>query len=250
MWGFASSPLVAHSLVVVYAGGPGDKGVMAFDAATGAPRWSKPCGPESYSSPQLSAVLGEETLLMLTNHGVLLLDPATGNVKLNYEWKFQGYRALQPTVIGGDQILLPTPMSEGTRAIRLSKDGGQFAATELWTTKQMKPDFTELIVYSGHLYGIDGSMLSCIDLQTGQRLWKDGRYGKGQALLLEASGLLLIAAENGRVALVKADPAAHVELASFEAIKGKTWTHPVVVGNKLLVRNAQEAACYELPIAL
>lgn len=248
MWGYASSPLVTHGVVVVYAGGSGDKGVMAFYAKSGEPRWSVACGTESYSSPQLSTILGEETLLMLTNSGLLLLDPATGKVRLDYAWKFDGYRALQPTVIGDDTILLPTPMSEGTRAIRLSKKADQLAAEELWTTKHMKPDFTELIVHQGHLYGIDGSMLSCLDLKTGQRVWKDGRYGKGQSVLLEASGLLLIAAENGRVALVKTDPAKHTEVASFEAIKGKTWTHPVVVGNKLLVRNAQEAACYELAV--
>lgn len=248
MWGFASSPLVTHGVAVVYAGGPGDKGVMAFDTKSGEPRWSAACGPESYSSPQLSTILGDETLLMLTNSGVLLLDPATGKVRLDYAWKFDGYRALQPTVIGDDTVLLPTPMSEGTRAIRLSKKGDQLTAAELWTSKHMKPDFTELIVHQGHLYGIDGSMLSCLDLKTGERVWKEGRYGKGQSILLEASSLLLIAAENGRVALVKADPAKHAEVASFDAIKGKTWTHPVVVGNKLLVRNAQEAACYELPV--
>lgn len=246
MWGYASSPLVTHGVVVVYAGGRGDKGLMAFDAKTGELRWSIASGTESYSSPQLSTVLGEETLLMLSNSGVQLLDPATGKVRLDYAWKFDGYRALQPTVIGGDTILLPTPMSEGTRAIRVSKKGDQLSAEVLWTTKHMKPDFTELIVHQDHLYGIDGSMLSCLDLKTGERVWKDGRYGKGQSVLLESSNLLLIAAENGRVALVKTDPSKHSEVASIEALKGKTWTHPVVVGNKLLVRNAQEAACYEL----
>jgi outer membrane protein assembly factor BamB len=249
MWGFSSSPLVTHSLVIVHAGGADDRGVMAFDAANGELRWSVACGPESYSSPQLSRILGEETLLMLTNHGLLLLDPATGKVRLDYTWKFNGYRALQPTVIGDDTILLPTPMSEGTRAIRLSQKDGQIAAEELWTTKHMKPDFTELTVHNGHLYGIDGSRFSCINLENGQRVWKQGSYGKGQALLLTASDLLLIAAEDGRVVLVKADPAVPVEVASIQAISGKTWNHPVVVGNLLLVRNAEEMACYELPLA-
>ncbi len=249
MWGYASSPLVTQSLVIIYAGGAGDKGLMAFDAATGKARWSVACGPESYSSPQLSKVLGEETLLMLTNDGLLLLDPATGKVRLNYAWKFPGYRALQPTVIGDDVVLLPTPMSEGTRAIRISKKDGQLAAEELWTTKHMKPDFTELIAHKGYLYGIDGSMFSCVDLKTGVRTWKDGRYGKGEALLLDAQDLLLISAEDGRVVLLQADPAAHNELTSFQALKGKTWNHPVLVGDKLLVRNGSEAACYALPVA-
>ncbi len=180
MWGYAASPLVTNSLVIIYAGGGGDKGVMAFDAGSGQPKWSVACGPESYSSPQLSKVLGDETLLMLTNDGLLLLDPATGQVRLNYEWKFQGYRALQPTVIGEDVILLPTPMTEGTRAIRVSKKGDQLAAEELWTSKQLKTDFTELIAHGGYLYGIDGSMFSCVDLKTGGACL-EGRYGTAKA---------------------------------------------------------------------
>jgi len=249
MWGYSSSPLVTGPLVIMFAGGAGDKGVMAFDAATGQARWSVPCGSESYSSPQLSKVLGEDTLLMLTNDGLLLLDPPTGKVRLNYAWKFEGYRALQPTVIGDDVILLPTPMSEGTRAIRISKKGDQLAAEDLWTSKHMKPDFTELLAHKGFLYGIDGSMFSCVDLKTGVRTWKDGRYGKGEAVLLESSDQILIMAENGSVALLQADPTAHKELTSFVALKGKTWNHPVLVGDKLLVRNGSEAACYALPTA-
>ena len=248
MWGYASSPLVTQSSVIIFAGGAGDKGVLAFDSATGQPRWSVPCGPESYSSPQLSKVLGEDTVLMLSNAGLLLLDPATGRVRLDYGWKFEGYRALQPTVIGDDVILLPTPMSEGARAIRISKKGDQLAAEDLWTSKQMKADFTELIAHKGYLYGIDGSMFSCIDLKTGARAWKGGRYGKGEAVLLESSDQILISAEDGRVVLLSADPTAHKELTSFEALTGKTWNHPVLVGDKLLVRNGAEAACYVMPL--
>jgi outer membrane protein assembly factor BamB len=249
MWGYSSSPLVTHSLVIVFAGGPGDKGVMAFDSTTGELRWAVACGPESYSSPQHSKVLGEETVLMLTNTGLLLLDPASGKVRLTYEWKFDGYRALQPTVIGEDIVLLPTPMSEGTRSIRLSKKGGQIAAEELWTTKDLKLDFTEILVHKGSLYGIDGSMFSCVDLRSGTRVWKDGRYGKGEGVLLESADQILMAAENGRVALLQADASGHKELTSFPALRGKTWNHPVLVGDKLLLRNATEAACYSLPLA-
>lgn len=248
-WGYSASPLVTNSLVIVFAGGAGDKGVMAFDVATGQVRWSAACGPESYSSPQLSRVLGEESVLMLTNDGLLMLDPVTGKVRLNYEWSYRRYRALQPTVIGDDVILLPTPNSEGTRAIRVSRKGGQLAAEALWTSMQMKTDFTELIAHQGFLYGIDGSVYSCVDLKTGIRVWKEGRYGKGQSLLLESEDQILIAAEDGRVVLLRADPAAHREIASFQALRGKTWNHPVVVGDKLLVRNSSEAACYALPVA-
>ena len=250
MWGFCSSPLVTNSLVIVHAGGAGDKGTLAFDVTTGELRWSMASGDHSYSSPQLSTVGGEQLVLMLTNKGIELLDPQTGKLRLNYEWKHNGYRDLQPQVIHGDSILLPTGMGSGTRCIRVAKNGEQYAAEERWTSGDLKPDFNDFVVFEDHAYGFDNTIFTCIDLKTGKRQWKGGRYGKGQVLLLQDSGLLLVAGEFGDVVLLKADPSAHSELATLKAIEGKTWNHPVVIGDRLYIRNAEEAACFRLPLAV
>lgn len=249
MWGFAASPLVTGGLAIVYAGGPGDKGLLAFDAASGALRWSTASATDSYTSPQLNTILGEPVVLMISNDGLLLVDPATGRERLRYEWKFPQYRALQPGVIENNALLLPTPMSAGTRCIRIGTTNGQWAAEELWTSRNLKADFTDLVTYQGYVYGNDAGIWTCIDLKTGERKWKGGRYGKGQAVLLEDSGLLMIAAEDGQVALVRADPNGYTEAASFKALEGKTWNHPVLIGDRLYLRNAQEAAAYRLPLA-
>jgi outer membrane protein assembly factor BamB len=247
MWGFSSSPLVVGSNVMVWAGGKDGKGLLAFDVETGASRWAAPTGNDSYSSPQLTTIAGEQLVLMPSNDGLVLVDPATGEVRLNYAWKFSGYRALQPAVVGGDTVLLGTPMNAGTRAIRIKTANGKLAAEELWTTRNLKPDFSDMVTYQGYVYGNDGGFLVCLDLKTGDRKWKDGRYGKGQMLLLESAGLLLVAAEDGRVHLVRADPREFAEVNSFKALEGKTWNHPVVVGDKLYIRNSQEAAAFQFP---
>jgi len=140
-------------------------------------------------------------------------------------------------------------MNAGTRAIRVTKNNGQLGAEELWTSRNLKPDFTDLVTYRGYAYGNDGGIFTCIDLKTGDRKWKGGRYGKGQVLLLENSGLLLIAAEDGRGVLVRADPGEHAALTLFKTLEGKTWNHPVVVGDRFYLRNSQEAACFQLPMA-
>ena len=253
MWGFSASPLVAGSVAIVYGGpsvvgGPADKGLLAFDLDSGKLRWSAAAGNDSYSSPQLNTIAGEELVLLLSNEGLACVEPAGGKERLNYKWKFQGYRALQPTVIG-DTVLLPTSLNAGARAIRISKNNGQLTTEDLWTSRNLKPDFTDLVEHQGYVYGIDGGIFTCVDLKTGERKWKGGRYGKGQAVLLENSGLLLVSAEDGRVVLLRADPGEHSEAASFKALEGKTWNHPVVVGDRLYVRNAQEAACYQLTLA-
>ncbi len=246
MWGFAGSPLVIGSNAIVSAGGKDGKGLLAFDVETGALRWSVATGEETYSSPQVNTIAGEELVLMLSNDGLVLVEPASGKVRLNYEWKFQGYRALQPRVVGDDTVLIGTPMNVGTRAIRITKTNGELKAEELWTSRNLKQDFSDMVTYQGYIYGNDAGILACLDLKTGERRWKGGRYGKGQMLLLENAGLLLVAAEDGKVHLVRADPKEFVEVGSFKALEGKTWNHPVVVGDKLYVRNSQEAAGFQL----
>jgi outer membrane protein assembly factor BamB len=235
--------------VIVHAGGEGDKGTLAFDVETGELSWAAAAGDHSYSSPQLSAIADEDFVLMLTNSGLNLLDPQTGAERLFYEWRYQGYRILQPQVVDGDSILLPTGSGVGTRRIRISNSDGGLSVEELWTSRHLKPDFNDFVVHRDHGYGFDGAIFTCVDLATGKRTWKGGRYGKGQVLLLADSGLLLVASERGDVVLLKADPSGHQELAKFRALEGKTWNHPVVIGDRLYIRNAQEAACFRLPLA-
>lgn len=246
MWGFSSSPLVVGSMVIVHAGGSGDKGVVAFDIESGELAWSAAAGGHSYSSPHPAVIGGESLVLVATDDGVNVLDPTTGRERLNYVWKHQGYRVLQPQIIDRDAILIPTGMGTGTRLVRIKAEGGELHPEELWTSRQLKPDYNDLVVYQEHGYGFDGLIFTCIDLQTGKRRWKGGRYGKGQVVLLEDSGMLLVISEKGELVLLKADPSGHTELARAQVIEGKTWNHPVVVGDRVFVRNGQQAACYQL----
>lgn len=247
-WGFSSSPLVINSLVIVHAGGKNDKGTIALDSETGEVKWTTAAGDHSYVSPQLATILGNQYVLMLTNVGLNILNPDDGSDVLNYEWKTSGYRSLQPLVINGDSIILPTGLGTGTRRIQVKSEDGKLTATETWTKPRFAPDFNDMVLFQGHLYGFTGMIFACFDATTGEQKWKGGRYGKGQVLLAENSGALIVLSEKGDVVLLKADPTSHQELAKFKAIEGKTWAHPVLVGDRLYVRNAEEAACYRLPL--
>ena len=113
----------------------------------------------------------------------------------------------------------------------------------------MKPYFNDFVVHRGHAFGFDGSILASVDLADGARAWKGGRYGHGQLLLLSDQELLLVLAEQGDLVLVAATPDGFSELSRFPAIEGKTWNHPILVDNLLLIRNDHEMAAFRLPVA-
>ena len=142
-------------------------------------------------------------------------------------------------------MILPTGKGAGTRRVQFD---AELNGTEVWTTMALKPDFNDLLVYEGHIYGFDGGIFTCIDIETGERKWKGGRYGKGQALLLEENGVILVVTEKGKLVVVEASPEKLNELATIDALKTKTWNHPVLVNDRLYLRNDREAVCYEMPV--
>jgi hypothetical protein len=137
----------------------------------------------------------------------------------------------------------------GIRRIAVKHGSGGWSVEERWTSRGLKPYFNDFVVHEGHAFGFDGSILSSIDLEDGERTWKGGRYGHGQMVLLPAQDLLLVLSEDGELALVSATAEKFTELARVPAIEGKTWNHPVLVGDVLLVRNGQEMAAFRLPVS-
>jgi outer membrane protein assembly factor BamB len=242
-WGFSSSPLVINDLVIVAASG----WLAAYDLASGAPRWRGPTGGASYSSPHLVTIDGVAQVVLLNAAGATSVALADGTILWKHPWP--GYPIVQPAVTADGDILMSVSDSSGTRRIGVARGSGGWTVQERWTSNGLKPYFNDFVVHNGHAYGFDGGILACIDLQDGKRKWKGGRYGHGQLLLLADQDLLLVLSEEGELALVGAVPGQFTEIAKFPAIEGKTWNHPALAGDILLVRNDREMVAFRLSLA-
>jgi outer membrane protein assembly factor BamB len=246
-WGFASSPLVVGGTVIVAASGA----LVAYDIATGNPRWFGPTGGSGYSSPHLSTIDGIVQVLLLNGEGAISVAPADGKLLWKHEWKSDGI--VQPAVIAGGNILIGSGSGFGAevgmRRIAVARGADGWSVEERWTSNGLKPYYNDFVVHKDHTFGFDGGILACIDLTDGKRKWKGGRYGHGQLVVLPEQDVLLVLSEEGELALVKATPDQFTEIARFKAIEGKTWNHPVLAGDLLLVRNGEEMAAFRLSLA-
>ncbi len=244
-FGFTSSPLAVDDVVIVAVAGQ----LVAYDTATGHPRWSGPEHGGGYSSPHLLMIDGVAQVLLLNGAGATSVAPADGTLFWEYTWP--GYSYLQPALTADGDVLISDIdfMPSGMLRLAVTRGPGGWTVEERWSSAGLKPHFSDFVVHEGHAYGFDGRILACIGVEDGERKWKGGRYGHGQLVLLRDQDVLLVLSERGDLALVAATPDGFKELARFPAIEGRTWNHPALVGDVLLVRNGQEMAAFRLPLA-
>ena len=213
------------------------------------PGRSCPCRLSAYAI--VASTIGDvPQVLLLSPPGIVSVTPADG--RLLWEHAFEGGAIVQPSLTPDGDVLisgLSGAGGSGVRRLGVTHGSEGWTVQERWTSNGLKPYFNDYVAHNGHAYGFDGSILASIDLADGKRKWKGGRYGSGQLILLAEQDLLLVVSEEGGLALVSATPDKFTEIARAPAIEGKTWNHPVLVGDILLVRNGEEMAAFRLAAA-
>ncbi len=253
-FGMAGSPLVLRDLVVVCPGGQ-RQSLVAYDRNTGAFRWGAGDSRAAYSSPLAVVLAGTEQILIFNAAGLFSHDPRDGAVLWRQPWVTppELNNVCQPVPLAGtspsdaDQVLVASGFDKGCGLLAVTRIDGSFQVGLRWSNRKLRPKFSSVVVRDGFVYGLDDRILTCVDVRTGERRWKGGRYGYGQLIL--ANDLLLVQAESGEIALVEAAPRQFCELRRFAALDHRTWTSPALAGRHLLVRNDREVACYELSAA-
>ncbi len=255
-YGRANSPLILDTLVVVPAGGSSGGrlvSLVAFDKKTGEKIWEGGNRQISYSSPSVATVAGVEQVLVVNEASVSGHYVESGEVL--WEFPRPGVSNADPNnsqalTVPPNRVFLSKGYGLGAALLELKpQSDGTMAVEEVWANARvLRTKFSNVAIYEGHVYGLSDGILECVDLETGERVWKHGRYHHGQ--ILRVHDLLLVLSEDGEVVLIEATPERRDNvLGQFQALSGKTWNNFALYGPYLVVRNAEEAAVFRLPLA-
>ncbi len=241
----SGAPLIVDDKVVVLPGGRAGKSVVAYNKLTGAPVWRSLNDTQAYVSPMLVTLAGKRQIVVVTANRIVGLAVENGSLLWESSWNTDmGINVSQPIVIDANRFFISSGYGKGAALVEVTGSGDQLTAKKVWENTSMKNKFNSSVVFEGNVYGLDEGILTCVDVKTGERRWKGGRYGFGQVIL--ASGHLIVITDTGELVLVKATPDKHTELARFSAIEGKTWNYPAIAEGRLLVRNQTQMACFDL----
>ncbi len=260
MWGKAGSPLVVENvegrnLVVISVGGKDGRSLVAYDLETGSEVWAGGDYRSSYASPIVVNMAGQRQILSVNEFFVTGHRVTDGSVLWETPWDGNSdtdATCSQPIPLSGDRIFLSKGYGVGASLLQLQTDGNSIHARPLWQPeikRVMKTKMSNALVRDGHIYGLDGGLMECIEIGTGRKRWKKRRspaVGHGQILLI--GKVILVLTESGELLLTEASPEKYRELAAMRVFPDEqvTWNTPAFSSPYLLVRNAEQAVCYEL----
>jgi outer membrane protein assembly factor BamB len=245
--GYAPSPVLDDGLLLLEVGGADGKSIVAFDPATGEPRWTALDQRPGYSTPIVVTIDGVKQYVFAHTIGsdVVALRP-DGSVHWRFNWP-HGPIAM-PVFVPPNRVFVSTANDVGGVLLEVSRAAdGTAAVAQVWASREMKNHFNTTVFHEGHLYGFDNATFKALDVATGKTKWAHRGFGKGSLLL--ADGLLLVLSDRGVLALVEASPEGYRELGRVQAMNGKSWTSPAIAAGRIILRDQDEIVAYDLRVA-
>jgi outer membrane protein assembly factor BamB len=245
-WGISESPLVVGEKLLVNAGGAGAS-VVALNKRDGALLWKSQSDAPGYSSAITVEVGGKTEVVFFTSRRAIGLDVSDGKLLWEYERPSNRTANVATPVARGNRVFISSDYGTGGGLVEIKADAkGATTAQEIYFTKEMRNHHSSSILVGDHLYGFSSGILTAMRFDTGEVAWRDRSVGKGS--LVYADGMLYAFSENGVIGLVEATPTGYSERGRFRIQQGSlpTWTHPVIAGGRLYLRDQDTLYAYDV----
>ncbi len=247
-YGYSCHALPYKDTLIYLAGGNGD-GAIAFRQSDGGVVWKALQFTNAHSSPLLINVDGQPQVVALAANTVFGFSPDNGALYWSHEHKTQyGLAVSTPVWAPGNLLFVASAYGTGARVLQLSQAGGRTNVKELWANNRLELHIGTAIQRDGYVYissGHDGPILmTAIELKTGAVKWRERGFARAQ--LLYADGKVILADQDGTLALCRVSPQKFEVLSKASVLQSIAWTPPTLVGTRLYVRDRKTVEAFDL----
>ena len=245
-WGYSESPLIVGDRILVNAGGP-RASIVAIAKADGATLWQQHGDEAGYSSPMLLRTGSLQQVVFFTGQRALAVDPRDGRLLWSYNKAANGTANIATPIVRGTRVFVSSDYGTGAALLDVRAAGNIASASEVYFTRDMRNHHASSVLVGDHIYGFSSSILTALKFDTGEMAWRDRSVGKGS--LIFADGRLILYSEDGVVGLAEANPAGYREHGRFTLAQQSglpTWSHPIVAGGLLIIRDQDNVYAYDL----
>ena len=241
-WGISESPLIVGDKLLVNPGGP-DASMVALNKSDGSVIWKSQSDKAGYSSAIPVQINGGTQVVFFTSQRAVGLDLKDGRLLWEYAKPSNNVANAATPIARGNRVFISSDYGTGGGVVEIKPDS---TAQEIWFSKEMRNHHSSSVLVGDYLYGFSSAILTAIKFDTGEIAWRDRSVGKGS--LVYADGRLYCFSERGVVGLVEATPTGYVEKGRFRIEAGdlETWTHPVVAGGRLYLRDQDTIYAYDV----
>lgn len=248
-WQNAASPVIDGDILLMCGGGEG-QALLGLNKNTGDVVWKGENDKMTHATPILADIHGVHQAIFFTQVGLVAVTPADGKVLWRADYPFKVSTAASP-VVYEDIVYCSAGYGVGAGAFKISKDGNDFSAEQLWRREnECFNHWSTPVVKDGFLYGMfsfkeyGAGPLACVDIRTGKDVWKEAGFGPGQAIL--AGDKIIALSDKGEIVVVEANPEKYVELKRDDVLDGKVWSYPVLAYDRIFARSTSEGVCLEI----
>ena len=244
--GYGSSPLLHKSLVIVVSDNAGEACLAALNRMTGRVVWrvERP-KLDNFCSPALGCVAGRAQLLLCGSRMIAGYDPDTGREL----WYFENSTEVSACTMAFGTNLVVGSGNVPVREMICVRAGGTGNVTQShlqWRTKRTATYVPSPLIEGNRLYVInDSGIAHCIDLESGDEIWKERLSGDFFSSPVLCDGKIYATARSGSTFILKA--ADKFEVLTTNDLNEECFASPVICGHRLFLRTARTLYCVGEP---
>jgi outer membrane protein assembly factor BamB len=244
----AMSPLFDRGLVIVHVGGHNNGALTAFDARTGAVKWSWNGDGPAYGSPIVADLGGRRQVVTFTQENLVAVSAATGELLWKRPYTVRSTRnAVTPIVHG--QTLIVSGLGMPVTAFRVMTRGDQWVAENVWENNDVTMDMSTGVVIGSTLFGFsprNSGQFFAVDANTGQTLWVTEGRQADNAAVVRAGDLWFALEADAELIVARGNPKQFEILRRYTVADSATWAQPVLSGQRLFVKDVNSITLWTL----